>query len=72
MSVQSPYLIVERPRQSLAKGYNTFEGYPSNITSRLGDLSGYTAVESVHLEGINATDSEISEIESLLKGGVIL
>ena len=72
MSVQHPYLIVERPRQSLPLEYNSFEGYPSNITSRLGDLSGYTAVESVHLEGINATDSEISEIESLLKGGVIL
>ncbi len=72
MSVQSPYLIVERPRQSLAKGYNTFEGYPSNITAQLGLLTGYTAVESVHLEGINATDAELSEIESLLKGGVIL
>lgn len=72
MAVQYPYLIVERPRQSLAKGYNSFEGYPSNITSTLGSLVGYTAVESIHLEGINATDAELAEIESLLKGGVIL
>lgn len=46
-------------------------GYPSYITAKLGDLEGYTEIDSIHLENIGATESELSEIESILKGGVI-
>lgn len=68
-----PYIILHRPVQSLAKDYNKFKGYPSNITARLGSLKGYTEVEHVHLQDIpNATSAEMDEIKSLLKGGVIL
>lgn len=68
-----PYMIIHRPVQSLAKDYNKFKGYTSNITSYLGVLSGYTEVEHIHLEGIpDATDAEMKEIESLLKSGVLL
>ena len=73
MSEFTPYLIFHRPRQSLAKGYNQFKGYPSNITYSLANLKGYTEVEHVHLTGISgATDAELAEIEDLLKKGVIL
>ena len=72
LGVQFCYVIITRPIQSLADDYNVFEGYPSNVTSRLKDLSGYTIVESVHLENMTATDEEKAEIESLLKAGVIL
>ena len=44
----------------------------SNITMSLGACSGITYVEQVHLEGITATSAEKAEIETLLKGGVIL
>ena len=68
-----PYLIIHRPVQSLAKNYNKFKGYTSNITAILGDLTGYTEVEHVHLQNKpNATDAELAEIHSLLIGGVIL
>ena len=68
-----PYLIIHRPQQSLAVNYNKFKGYPSNITATLSSLSGYTEVEPIHLEGINgATDTELQEIEKLLKNGVII
>lgn len=68
-----PYLILHRPIQSLAKNYNKFKGYPSNITAKLGNLSGYTEVEHIHLQGIpNATDEEMNEIVRLLKKGVII
>lgn len=68
-----PYLILHRPVQSLAKDYNKFKGYPSNITSVLGNLSGYTEVEHIHLQDIpNATSAEMEEIKSLLKNGVLL
>lgn len=68
-----PYLIFHRPVQSLAKDYNKFKGYPSNITATLGNLSGYTEVEHIHLQGIpNATSEEMAEIVNLLKNGVII
>lgn len=69
---KKPYIIISRPIQSLAKGYNSFRGYPSNITSVLSNLSGFTKVSECHLDGINATDLEKNEIETLLKGGIIL
>lgn len=72
LGVQTPYLILTRPRQALPARQNTFTGYPSFITSKLGSLSGYTEIEEIHLENIPGTEQEISEIESLLKGGVIL
>lgn len=69
----TPYVIVHRPIQSLAKDFKTFKGYPSNITATLSTLSGYTEVEYVHLTGIDgATDEELKEIERLLKSGVII
>lgn len=71
--LQTPYLIITRPRQSLPQSFNSFKGYPSNITERLGNLNGYTEVEYVHMDGFpNATKEEILEIETLLKSGVIL
>lgn len=69
----TPYLIIHRPQQSLAVDYNKFKGYPANLTMTLGSCSGYTEVEHIHLTGIGgATDTELSEIESLLKEGVII
>lgn len=73
MSEFTPYIIFHRPKQSLAKYYNKFKGYPCNITYTLSSLKGYTEVEHVHLTGISgATDTELNEIENLLKEGVII
>lgn len=73
MGEYTPYIIFHRPAQSLAKNYNKFKGYPSNITYTLSSLTGYTEVVHVHLTGISgATESELNEIESLLKSGVII
>lgn len=72
LGVQSCFVVITRPKQSLASDYNTFVGYPSNITSVLKDLSGFTSVESIHLENVSATQSEKEELERLLKEGVLL
>lgn len=72
LGVQTPYLILTRPRQAVPKNQNSFTGYPAFITEVLGDLSGYTEIDSIHLENVPATEPELSEIESLLKSGVIL
>lgn len=71
LGVQKPYIILTRPKQALPHKQNTFTGYPSFITKRLGDCYGYTEVESIHLENVHATDGELKEINDLLKSGVI-
>ena len=73
LGYQYPYLIISRPSQSVPKQYGRFMGYPSNIFhSHLGEVRGYTEVSSIHLENINATANELDELESILKGGVLL
>ena len=71
LNMQTPYLILIRPRQALPAKQNEFIGYPSLITVQLTELKGYTEVQSIHLDNIPATQEELAEIESLLKGGVI-
>lgn len=72
LGVQTPYLLAERPRQSLPQNYPHYSGYPANITETLGNLKGYTEVESIHLHDIPATAEELKMIEEYLKAGVII
>lgn len=73
-----PYIVREIPRQVLSKPnkdhYWKLEGYPANIGANLGYVagSGLQMVEAIELDGLPAYDSEITEIESILKGGVIV
>lgn len=71
LSPQRPYLIITRPDQSLPQNFNSFVGYPSNITKKLSTCKGYTEVEYIHLENIPATSAELDELDGLLKAGVI-
>ncbi len=71
MGIQVPYFILSRPFLCLPEKQNEFIGYPSYITVSLSDISGYTEVDSIHLEGVPATDSELAEITRLLQQGVI-
>lgn len=72
MAVKQPYLFLTTPREAVPKQYQKYSGLPSNITARLGDLSGFTVVEDIRLNGLVATSSEVSEIYDLLKKGVII
>ena len=71
LGVRTPYLILTRPRQAQPARQNAYTGYPSFITVKLDDLSGYTEMQEIHLENMSATDTEIAEITALLKGGAI-
>ena len=72
LGIMQPYLIAEVPRQSVPVDCNKFTGYPSNMKATIGDLTGYTEVEIVYLQGIEATQAELDELESVLKGGFII
>jgi hypothetical protein len=71
MSIMTPYVIIERPNMSVPNKVQKFVGQTSNITMYLGDCSGFTMCEYVHLDNLNATSEEIVEIESMLRSGVI-
>lgn len=72
LTAKKPFIIIERPNYSVPDFYQKYEGRMCNKTAKLGNCSGFTMVDAVHLEGINATTGEIAEMEALLKGGVIL
>lgn len=71
MCNRKPYLIIERPVISLPKTYGHDKGYMSRISAKLSTLKGYTQVEDIHLDNVNATAEEKAELERLLKQGVI-
>lgn len=72
MGIKVPYLIIKRPQTKVASTFPYLEGYPTNYSTRLGDCLGHVIVKSVHVEGMNATDSELSQIETLLKDGILI
>lgn len=72
MGGKKPYLIISRPQTRVAGDVNRFDGYPSNTTIKVGECSGYTNVQQVHIKSSSAYDSELTEIEQLLKDGVIV
>lgn len=73
LGVRKPYLIITRRVGYDAAAYSQFYGYPANKTAVLGTCKGFTRVKSIHIDSIaRATDSEKTEIETLLKQGVII
>lgn len=69
---RTPYLIFTRPSLCTPADQPHYTGYPAFITMQLSSCSGFTRVSEIHLENISgATTAELSEIEALLKGGVI-
>lgn len=72
LGVRRPYVIIERPRMCNPEQYGKYNGRPSMIYEKLGNLTGYTVVQEVQLTGFSATNPELDEIGSFLKGGVIL
>lgn len=72
MGIKVPYIIIERPQTKVADTFPRLAGYPTNYSCKLGDCSNHVVVKHVHVEGIPATDTELEQIESLLKDGVLI
>lgn len=72
MGIKKPYLIFSRPQTSLANNFGHYQGYPANQSASVSSMTGYFKMADVHLESVStATESELSEIESLLLQGVV-
>lgn len=71
LSGRRAYMIRTYPELVNPGNQPHYIGYPSFITKSLSSLSGYNIVEEVHLEGIPATETELEEINTLLREGVI-
>lgn len=67
-----PYVLVTRPISVVAKQYKSLLGQPYQLDGTLGSQKGFVKVREVHLDGIMATEAEKTEIEQMLKEGVIL
>lgn len=72
MSLRTPYIVLTRAVQHMPANYSHYVGYPSFITEKLSNCSGFTVIEEIIDNTIVATDTEKREIEALLKKGVIL
>lgn len=71
LATQMPYLVFTRPRLAHPEDQHKYTGYPAFMTRTLSELSGFTQIQAIHLEGIPCTANELAEIDALLKSGVI-
>lgn len=67
----TPYVIIERAKQQIPTNYNKFVGIPSYFRTTLSECHGFTKVQTIHLV-CSATAEEKTQLENLLKSGVIL
>ena len=72
MGGQTPYLIMELPNICKPTKQYHYLGYPSFVTKKLGDLSGFASFESVILDGIGCTDEERNMILAMCREGIYL
>lgn len=72
LAIQTPYLIMTVPRICAPARQNYYKGYPGLVTMPLGTLSGFTIVDSIHLDQMPGTEDEKKELLELLTSGVIL
>lgn len=67
------YAVISNPRVVVPENYGHAKGYATDITSTVSGQSGYTVCYNVDTSSIaGATDTERSEIKSLLEGGIFI
>ena len=72
MGIKKPYLVIQRPQTNTANEFNKYLGKPANFTTKIGSATGFISCTEVHIENCNGTDSELAELESLLKSGILI
>ena len=75
---QKPYVIITRTHTVLPASYNELMGKPSGKTATLSQLSGFTSIDAIRVEGIKSvngvspTSVELTTIDEALRSGVII
>lgn len=72
---QNAFLVYTRPNVDEPTSYTSLFGKPLMETRRIGELTGYTEIADVHIEGDyfgTITEDERNELDRMLKEGVIL
>ena len=67
---QTPYLMFTRPIETRPAKLGNLHGFSAGRGGLLSTFSGYVECTDVKLDGVTATDTELNEIETLLKTGV--
>lgn len=70
LGVRVPYLMIERVCPAYPKNYSHDKGFPSNISTNLAYVYGFTIIDDIDLSGIPLTQEELEELRGLLKEGV--
>lgn len=72
-SYKKPYIVKSNPIGQTPKNYKSLQGIPSQIYSKLSDLTGYTEIDRVITDTLTScTSEEKEEIIRMLKNGVVL
>lgn len=72
MGGKIPYLIISRPQTRIAENVNMFAGLGANYTTTIEYCKGYFKVKDVHLHIEGAYNTEVNEINVLLREGVLM
>lgn len=70
LGVRVPYLMIERVKPSYPSNYGHEKGLPSNITTTLSNVHGFTIISDIDLSGIPGNSNELEELRVLLNEGV--
>ena len=72
LASEYPYITVIEPDPFMATKQEHYTGYPYYRRKQLRNLSGYTKIFSIHLDGLSCTESEREAIRTQLSNGVII
>lgn len=72
LSTQQPHITIEEAIPAFDGDQNQYIGNTFYKTMKLDDCNGYTKCFEQHIEGLEATESELGEIDDWLTNGVII
>lgn len=72
MGSKKPYLIIQRPQTNTPADFNKFLGKPSNEIVKISECTGFISCVEVHALNTICTESEMDELITLLKSGILI
>ena len=66
------FIVISYPRANIPSQYGSFNGFPTQITDKLGNYKGFTQCDSTVRVEIPATENEKDMIKSFLVNGIVI